>query len=135
MFELADVTDSDWVDKLKPFIRNRIETYQKSEQRFNLLAVVEDRKLKLEGEKLYLESQLSEARARGDESIVSSLESRMSSVLHSLEEELSRREKWRLENDRRRFNYVPFAFGLLKALSMGGHLDSLVSRARSRRSS
>lgn len=62
------VEEANWVDKLKPFIRQRIETYQKSEQRFNLLAVVEDRKVALEKQKAQLLVQLASAQDRTTES-------------------------------------------------------------------
>eukprot|EP00475_Leptophrys_vorax_P040318 TRINITY_DN7459_c0_g1_i2.p1 TRINITY_DN7459_c0_g1~~TRINITY_DN7459_c0_g1_i2.p1 ORF type:complete len:274 (-),score=64.68 TRINITY_DN7459_c0_g1_i2:318-1139(-) len=61
---LGNVTDADWIEKLKPVIRERIEAYKKSEQRFNLMAVVEDRKEALEGKKAILEAKLHVCEAR-----------------------------------------------------------------------
>jgi ubiquitin carboxyl-terminal hydrolase L5 len=63
------VSDSDWIEKLKPIIRERIEAYKKSEQRFNLMAVIEDRRDALEGQRAILEAKLHvcEARLAGDD--------------------------------------------------------------------
>jgi ubiquitin carboxyl-terminal hydrolase L5 len=142
------------VEKLKPFIRKRIETYQKSEQRFNLMAIVEDKKQSLENEKTLLLSQLSASQSllgqlQSGSSVsssstslptdipsltvhISNLESRLHNLELNFSDESSKREKWRVENERRRFNYVPFAFAMLKALSSKGKLDELVDRARAK---
>ncbi len=42
-----NITKSEWIDKVKPFIINRINLYANNEIKFNLLAVIPDRRAKL----------------------------------------------------------------------------------------
>ena len=67
------------------------------EIRFNLLALVRDRRV-------VLREQLSSA----------SSDARRAEIHAELVLEEKRHEAWRLENERRRHNYIPFIFTLLK---------------------
>ena len=50
-------------------------------------------------------------------------------VERELDFQRRKREKYAKENERRRHNYVPFVFALLKKLAEKGKLDGLVEKA------
>lgn len=125
---------TDWLARACPVIRERIERYASSEIRFNLMALVRDRKDALE-------EKIAAATARlNDESRESALgdaeRAELTANAHAWNEELSReterRAVWRDENIRRKHNYIPFIFNLLEACAERGALTPLVDRARGR---
>jgi ubiquitin carboxyl-terminal hydrolase L5 len=58
------------------------------------------------------------------------IRSEIAQVDDSLQEEIRKRERWHIENERRRFNYLPFVFSFLKVLSQKGKLPELVEKAK-----
>uniref|UniRef100_A0A7S0VLR0 Ubiquitin carboxyl-terminal hydrolase n=1 Tax=Polytomella parva TaxID=51329 RepID=A0A7S0VLR0_9CHLO len=48
----------------------------------------------------------------------------------SLTQEENRQKQWRIENERRRHNYIPFIFNLLKEMANDGKLKPLIKKAR-----
>jgi ubiquitin carboxyl-terminal hydrolase L5 len=75
--------------------------------KFNLMAVLQDKRI-LMTDKL----------EKGDET-----------ARFPLEMEETKRAQWRLENQRRRHNYVPLCVSLLKELAKAGKLEGLVKGA------
>ena len=47
-----------------------------------------------------------------------------------LERENDKRQQWKDENIRRRHNYIPFMFEMLRALGEKGQLQPLIDKAR-----
>jgi len=114
------------------------------------MAVVEDRKDSLEGKKAILEAKLHicEARLAGEEdenvmdlddvpekkeeipAYLKKVQFEIAQIDDAIQEEVHRRERWHIENERRRFNYLPFAFAFLKVLAKKGKLDELVEKAK-----
>lgn len=60
------------------------------------------------------------------------LDAQLASVARSLSAEEERHEKWRLENVRRRHNYIPFVVEVLRVLASKGALMPLVEQSRGR---
>ena len=108
-----------WVQVARDSIQNRLSHYSPTEIKFNLMAMVQDRRT-------YLTERLNSLAAIGiEESDPAMLTVR--SELH-LEEE--KRARWEIENERRRFNYLPFCVELLRSLAGSGKFESLVDKAK-----
>jgi len=109
--------DGDWLDIVGPVIAQRIDEYNGTEIRFNLMVVVEDPRERLERE-------LEVLSANAEENAVKT---------SSLEDELNRQnekhDRWRMENVRRRWNFVPFIVSLLKEVSKSGHAEDIINAA------
>lgn len=97
----GEVTEENWLTKAKEEIQKRIEKYSATEIRFNLLAVIDDKKVKAEKELAALTGQ------EGKEA-----EIEMQNVI--IAQETEKQAKWKTENERRRHNYVPLIFELLQ---------------------
>lgn len=95
------MTEDNWLTKAKEEIQKRIEKYSTSEIRFNLLAVIDDKKVKAEKEITALTGQEGK-------------ESEIAVQNQIIAEETSKKESWKSENERRRHNYVPLIFELLE---------------------
>lgn len=111
---LGECTPENWLDKVRPEIQKRIETYSQSEIRFNLMALVKDKVQDLE-EKI--------AASPAD----------AASLQMELEAEKARHNQWELENTRRRHNYVPFVLEFLQILAEKNQLGDLVEKARAKK--
>ncbi|KAL7539961.1 hypothetical protein ACHAXR_009759 [Thalassiosira sp. AJA248-18] len=114
-----DTTTMDWIGVARNAIQSRLANYSPTEIKFNLMAMVQDRRT-------YLTERLDALAAIGmEESDPSMLSVR--SELHSEEE---KRAGWTKENERRRYNYLPFCVELLRCLAGSGEFDGLVEKAR-----
>lgn len=58
-----------------------------------------------------------------------SVQDEMKEAQHVIDDEQLKAERWKVENVRRKHNYVPFIFNLLKILAEKGKLNSLVESA------
>ena len=54
-------------------------------------------------------------------------------AVHEIAMEAQKTEQWKVENRRRKHNYVPFIVNLLKVLAERGELMPLVEAAKSRK--
>lgn len=95
----GECTEDNWLSLARDQIQARIQKYAQSEIRFNLLAIVQDKKEQAE-------KQLAEAQASGNQDLIQTLSLK-------IEQENERQQKWKTENERRRHNYVPLIFELL----------------------
>ena len=112
----GEVTEENWLAKAKEEIQKRIEKYASSEIRFNLLAVIDDRKVKAEKELAALEGQA------GKEAEIEVLKTLIAN-------EAEKQERWKVENERRRHNYVPLIFELLQQLAKKNMLQGMFDEA------
>jgi ubiquitin carboxyl-terminal hydrolase L5 len=111
-----------WLTVARTAIQERIERFSSSEIKFNLMAVIRDRRIDLQSS---LESLLMEKTTHlNDEDAMIIREQ-----LATLEE---RRTMWKRENERRRHNYLPFCVELLKSLARSGKLTQITEEARKR---
>lgn len=115
----ADATEENYKEKMLEVVQKRVMDKSAADDTgngrgisFSLMAVVDDRLIQLEKE-------IKEAKEREEPTLY-------------LDEELARvrtqREKGRLENKRRRHNYVPMIVELLKALAEKGKLEDIVEK-------
>ncbi|KAL0038953.1 hypothetical protein WJX77_003155 [Trebouxia sp. C0004] len=151
--KIADCTEDDWLDKAVPAITERTERYSKSEIRFNLMAVIKNRKdaynedmeaLQKLQDKIQLRMS-EEADSKGASSMdtddLPAGQDALQQKLHHVQEELSRvqqqlaqeiekQQDWHNENIRRKHNYIPFLFNFLKILADKKLLEPLIQKAR-----
>jgi len=156
--ELGECTHEDWLDKVRPVIQARMQRYSEKEIGFNLMAIIENR-LDVLNRKIsqintrrdLLNAKLS--RLSGGSSMdvdqpsdaggqpLPNSPQEIQAALHALDEEQKEVEadlaeenerlaKWKIENTRRKHNYVPFVFNLLKALAAKDVLPSLIEEAQ-----
>mmetsp|Transcript_7165 Transcript_7165/g.10271 ORF Transcript_7165/g.10271 Transcript_7165/m.10271 type:complete len:371 (+) Transcript_7165:141-1253(+) len=114
-------TDLDWISVARSAIQGRIEKYSTSEIKFNLMAVVRDKRIGIQSKINAMLDAGMKGGPDGDE------------MMRHLEDELSSQEvkrmKWDEENARRRHNYLPFIMELVKALAGSGKLPDLINNA------
>mmetsp|Transcript_23184 Transcript_23184/g.58766 ORF Transcript_23184/g.58766 Transcript_23184/m.58766 type:complete len:309 (-) Transcript_23184:306-1232(-) len=103
--------EDDWVSAAKPSIERKMSILSEGEIRFNLLAVCGDLKEKYETLLMsFADPTCEEAKE----------------MQAKLEMEKQKREMWHVENVRRKHNYVPLVFEVLKQLAQKGKLDGLI---------
>jgi len=152
---LGDCTLENWLEKVRAPIQDRIRKYSEKEVRFNLLAIVKDRttvykeevkslqqkKAKVEAKIARLESTQSGAMDTSADDKLPTTVPELKSLVQtttleekSLNEKITREQeklhKWKVENIRRKHNYVPFIFNLLKILAEKGKLPELVEKSQ-----
>lgn len=152
--KIAECTEDDWLDKAVPAITERTERYSKSEIRFNLMAVIKNRKEAYSQEleqlqKLHDSIQQRMTEDAGTSGVVAmetddelpkdkealqqklfEVQQNLSRVQQQLEQETEKQQDWHNENIRRKHNYIPFLFNFLKTLADKQQLEPLIQRAR-----
>ena len=64
--------------------------------------------------------------------LVPTLGSELDSINAEIFQENEKRANYKKENERRRHNYIPFIFELLKKLAAKGHLNKMVEEAKAK---
>ena len=141
-----NVKEEEWISKVKPSIQNRINLYSQSEIKFNLLALVPDRLEKakkldedLNKRKNYIEGLINgSVKPNNDdkdmeeynkmdkkdlEYSLKEFETSIKNNLQTIKDEEYRVKKYKEENERRQFNYIPFIYELLKIMAEKGELE------------
>jgi ubiquitin carboxyl-terminal hydrolase L5 len=146
----------DWLSIVRPAIQQRIEKYQSSEIRFNLLAIIKNQQKVFE-ERLIIHEQhisLIDQALAGNPStetlndlfvLGNSAEELESQKLEQISEiqrlnesiimEKHKFEQWKIENIRRRHNYIPFIVTLFQILAEEKYLPEMVERAKKEKNS
>jgi len=109
----------DWTENVRPIIEARMQKYQQGEIHFNLMAVIQDRTTRYNNQLKTLSGM--------------SIDSQMAEVARIemlLAEEENKRAKWKIENIRRRHNYLPLIMELLRSLASRGELLPIYNKAR-----
>ncbi|KAG8556320.1 hypothetical protein GDO81_018026 [Engystomops pustulosus] len=130
--DLGSCNQDDWISVVRPVIEKRMQKYCEGEIRFNLMAIVSDRKKIYEKKISELQKQLSEVEPMETEhnSLVNSIQSEMAKYQLLLEEEQQKTKRYKIENIRRKHNYLPFIMELLKTLAEHQQLIPLVEKAK-----
>ena len=98
-----------------------LEKYSASEIKFNLMAIIRDKRAVLQEKRALLE-------AAGDSGSVAECDAQLA-------QEVAKREMWSAENVRRHHNYVPLVVDLFKVLAEQGKLQGMVAGAREKAAS
>ena len=140
-----NVKKEEWIKKVKPSIQNRINLYSQSEIKFNLLAIVPDKLDKakkveedLNKRKKYVEGLINGQKPSSEdkdmeeynkmskeqlESTLKDFENLIKNNAQTIKDEEYRVSKYKEENERRQFNYIPFIYELLKTMAEKGELE------------
>lgn len=123
--------DGNWIQKAIPVIQQRIAVYAQSEVGFNLMAVVKNLKLTyLDQLNILNEQKKAEENTMEVEGNMSFIDQQIEDLKEKIQYEDQKFESWKKENTRRRHNYIPFLFNLLKVLAEKDQLSPLVEKAK-----
>uniref|UniRef100_A0A8C4WZG3 ubiquitinyl hydrolase 1 n=1 Tax=Eptatretus burgeri TaxID=7764 RepID=A0A8C4WZG3_EPTBU len=119
-----------WLSAVRPVIERRIQRFQEGEIRFNLMAVVSDRRLVL---KKRIEDLTGVTMDTGEGSAwPTEIQSELEQMRLQIEEEEKKLQRYRVECARRRHNFLPFILELLRMLAQQQRLLPLVQQVRER---
>lgn len=116
-----------WFEVAKPAIEARMAKYSQKEIRFNLLALVQNRQEVLTKEIAEIDSKKSKTT---DDTVLAELKSQEEKAQMEIQAEKEKFARWKQENIRRKHNYIPFIFNLLKQLAKKDKLKGLVEKAK-----
>ncbi|KFM83458.1 Ubiquitin carboxyl-terminal hydrolase isozyme L5, partial [Stegodyphus mimosarum] len=114
--------NGDWLQTVRPVIEKRIQKYNEGEIHFNLMALISDRKMLYQRR---LEELTNQFNAGGME--VEETQSEISKIHMLLAEEEQKQKRYKIENIRRKHNYLPLIMELLKILAEEGKLVPLIN--------
>jgi ubiquitin carboxyl-terminal hydrolase L5 len=141
-----NVKNEEWIKNVKPEIINRINLYSSNEIKFNLLAIVPNRLEKakelenefiekrnyiqnlINGGDVKMEEKFSDYNKLSKEELEKSLKDFNEMIQTNkivIQDEEEKINKFKLENERRQFNYIPLIFELLKLMSEKGSLSEI----------
>lgn len=107
--------EKNWLSIAREAIQERM-TAGGDHVKFNLMAVIQDKRIKLKETIETLDPASSECAA----------------AVADLQHEETKREQWKIENQRRRHNYVPLCMQLIQELAKAGKLPELTKAAKER---
>lgn len=113
-----------WLEVVKPIIEKRIQKYSAGEIHFNLMAVCSDRQM------IY-QRQIDQLLA-SDAVDADAKENEIDHLRMMIEDEQAKRKRYKVENIRRKCNYLPLIIELLKVLAKNNQLTPLYEKAKQR---
>jgi ubiquitin carboxyl-terminal hydrolase L5 len=148
-----------WLDVARTAVQSRIDRYTSSEIRFNLMGLVKNKKDGFLEKKAALERLLAALLAAdggaaamedvaagagyGNEAVAADpagraaqraeAEAALADCAQGVQAEEEKFATWRMENVRRKHNYIPFVVNLLRILAERNHLQGLLTKAQSSR--
>ncbi len=146
-----NVKNEEWIKNVKPEIINRINLYSSNEIKFNLLAIVPNRLEKakelekefvekrnyiqnlINGGDVKMDEKFSDYNKLNKEDLEKSLKDFNEMIQTNkiiIQDEEEKINKFKLENERRQFNYIPLIFELLKLMSEKGSLAEIYDEAK-----
>lgn len=118
--------DEDWISSVRPIIEKRIQKYSEGEIHFNLMALVTDRQL------IY-QRQIDQLLQQADDAMdTDAKQDEITRLRLLIEDEVAKRKRYKVENIRRKHNYLPLIVELLKVLAANGQLMPLYEKAKQR---
>ena len=157
----CDPSDGSWLSTVRPHINERINRYSAKEIRFNLMAIIEDRRDVLQRRIAHHEARAARlAGSSGDAGTGDAMEEEgfedvrvaiqdgdkvVLDEMRKVEElqvgELRKRlaaaedifNQWKVDNIRRKHNYIPFIVKVLKILAKKKQLHKLIKKAEEKR--
>jgi ubiquitin carboxyl-terminal hydrolase L5 len=126
----SDNNDNAWLSIARAAIQERMIAGG-DHVKFNLMAVIQDKRVKLQQDLEGLQHKQEAGAGSNGESTPSAVYAETETIA-ALGAENSKREQWKVENQRRRHNYVPLCMQLLKELAAAGNLPKLTKEATER---
>ncbi|XP_011195803.1 ubiquitin carboxyl-terminal hydrolase isozyme L5 [Zeugodacus cucurbitae] len=123
----AVASDQNWIDVVRPIIEKRMQKYSEGEIHFNLMALVSDR-LKIYQQKIDKLISTADDAMDTDED----RQTEIAKLRSKMEYEVDKRKRYKIENIRRKHNYLPFIVELLKMLGEQGQLMPIYEKAKQR---
>lgn len=114
----------EWLDNVRPIIEKRMQKYSQGEIHFNLMAVVSDRQTVYQKqiETMQSDSQMDDG----------TRESELIRLQELIQEDERKKKRYKVENIRRKHNYLPLIVEILKKLGDSGQLMPLYEKAKQR---
>lgn len=106
-----------WLSVAREAIQERMDASQAI--KFNLMAVIQDQRIDLKKRLAEAESDSDKAPERYE-------------IVAALATQDEKRKRWKIENQRRRHNYVPLCMEMLRGLAKIGALPELITEAKER---
>ncbi|XP_055074013.1 ubiquitin carboxyl-terminal hydrolase isozyme L5 [Misgurnus anguillicaudatus] len=135
--DLGVCNQDDWIGAVRPVIEKRIQKYSEGEIRFNLMAIVSDRKMIYERKIVELQTQITEEEPMDTDQSgnhLRSIQLEIEKYQLLIEVENHKLKRYKVENIRRKHNYLPFIMELLKTLAEYQQLIPLVEKAKEKQS-
>lgn len=115
-----------WLDVVRPIIEKRMQKYSEGEIHFNLMAICSDRQM------IY-QRQIDQLLQSADSDMdTDTKQNEIARLRMQIEDEKAKRKRYKVENIRRKHNYLPLIVELLKILAQNGELMPLYEKAKQR---